>query len=116
MAQAMAIAQLTQLHISIPASGAPPGQVQYFPGGMSTWGLTSPRRVSFASDVTVLGGAPPLDNSPDIVLHDPVCPEIVDKDDMDIVCATTDINCPYCPTSTGVSAVLMATRRVECGW
>ena len=35
--RAMAIAQLTQLNISIPASGAPPGQVpaECFPGGTS---------------------------------------------------------------------------------
>ena len=74
----MAIAQLTQLRISIPVSGASPGQVpeECFPGGTSSQGLTSPRRVLFASNVTVLGGAPPQDNSPDIVLHDPLCPEI----------------------------------------
>ena len=56
--RAMAIAQLTQLNILIPASGVPPGQVpaECFPGGTSARELTSPRRVSFASDVTVLGG------------------------------------------------------------
>ena len=54
--QAMAITQLTQLRISIPASGASPGQVpeECFPGGTSSRELTSPRRASFASDVTVL--------------------------------------------------------------
>ena len=87
--RAMAIAQLTQLHISIPASGAPPGQVpeEYFPGGTSSRELTSPCRVSFASDITVLCGAPPLDKSPDIILHE-------DEDDMDTVCATTDARVP----------------------
>ena len=47
--------------ISIPASGAPPGQVpaDCFPGGAPSQELTSSRRVSFASDVTVLGDAPP---------------------------------------------------------
>ena len=72
--RAMAIAQLTELHISIPESGAPPGQVPEvcFPVSTSSRGLTSPRHVYFANDVTVLDGAPPLDNSPDIVLHDPL--------------------------------------------
>ena len=96
VARAMAIAQLTQLHISIPASEAPPGQVpaECFPGGTSSQGLTSPRRVSFASNVTLLGGAPPLVNSPDIILHEPLRPEIVDEDDMDTGCATTDTPAP----------------------
>ena len=41
--RAMAIAQLTQLKISIPASGAPPGQVtaDCFPGGAPSQELTS---------------------------------------------------------------------------
>ena len=51
-------------------------------------GTDEPRCVSFASDITV------LDNSLDIVLHDPLCPDIVDEDDMDTVCATTDITAP----------------------
>ena len=70
----MAITQLTQQRISIPASGAPPDQVpaECFPGGTSSQGLTSPRRVSFASSVTVLGDAPPLVHSPDIIVHDPL--------------------------------------------
>ena len=44
MARAMAIAQLTHMHISIPASGAPPGQVpeECFPRGMSSLRLTDP--------------------------------------------------------------------------
>ena len=53
--RAMAIAQLKRahLHISIPASGAAPGQVpeQCFPGGTPSQGLMDPCRVSFASDV-----------------------------------------------------------------
>ena len=46
--RAMAIAQLTQLHISILASGMPPGQVpaECFPGGVSARELTSPRSAS----------------------------------------------------------------------
>ena len=99
----MAIAQLTQLHISIPASGAPPGQVseECFPNGMSTRGLTNPRRVSFTSDVMVLGGAPPLNKSPDILLHDPVCPEIDDEDDMVTVCATPNAPIPVVRPAPG---------------
>ena len=94
--RAMAIAQLTQLRISIPASGVPPGQVpeECFPHGTSSQGLTDPRRVSFASDVTILGGAPPMDKSPDFLLHDPVCPEIDEEDEMDTLCATTDAPIP----------------------
>ena len=94
--RAMAIGLLTQLHISIPASGAAPGQVPEvcFPVSTPPQKLTSPRRVSFARDVTVLGGAPPLYNSPDIILHDPPCPEIADEDDMDTIGATTDISAP----------------------
>ena len=55
--RAMVIAQLTHINILIPASGMPPGQVpaECFPGGASTQELPSSRRVSFASDVTVLG-------------------------------------------------------------
>ena len=65
--RAMAIAQLTQLRISIPASGAPSGQVpaNCFPGGAPSQDMTSSRRVSFASSVTVLGDAPPPVRSPD---------------------------------------------------
>ena len=57
----MAIAQLTHLRISIPASGAPPGQVaaDCYPGGVPSQDLPSSRRVSFPEDVTVLGDAPP---------------------------------------------------------
>ena len=49
----MVIAQLTHLHISIPASGAPPEEVleEYFPRDMPSRGLTDPRRISFASGV-----------------------------------------------------------------
>ena len=90
--QVMAIAQLTHLHISIPASGVPPGQVpeQCFPRVTCSRELTNPRRVSFASGVTILGGEEPLDASPDILIHDPVCPEITVEDEMDIVSVETD--------------------------
>ena len=101
---AMAIAQLAQLHISIPASGAPLGQVpaECFPGGgTSSQGLTSSRRVSFANGVTVLGEAPPLVHSPDIVLHEPLRPEISEEDDMDTGGATTDTPTPIIPPPPG---------------
>ena len=92
----MAIAQLTQLHISVLASGAPPGQVpeECFPGGASSRGLSSPRRVSFTSDVMVLGGAPPLDKLSDIILHDLLCLDIVGEEKMDTVGAMTSITAP----------------------
>ena len=74
--RAMAVAQLTNLHISIPKSGAPPGEVpvECFPPSVSSRGLTDPRRVSFASEVTVLGDDPILERSRDILIHAPVCP------------------------------------------
>ena len=101
--RAMAIAQLTQLHISIPASGAPPGQVpaECFPGGTSSQELTSPRRVSFASNFTVFGDAPPLVHSPDIIVHEPLRPEIVEEDDMDTGGAMTDTLAPIIPPAPG---------------
>ena len=48
-----------------PCVGAPPGQVpaECFRGATSSQGLSSPRRVSFANDATVLGDAPPLVHS-----------------------------------------------------
>ena len=97
------LAGCTQLRISIPASGASPGQVpeECFPGGTSSRVLTSPRRVSFASDVTVLGGAPPQDNSPNIVLHDPPCPEIAEGDEMDTGGVTEDITATVVPPPPG---------------
>ena len=51
--RAMAIAQLTQLRISIPSSGAPPGEVpaDYFPGADSSAVKIARRRVTFAPDI-----------------------------------------------------------------
>ena len=98
--RAMAIAQLTQLRISVPASGASLGQVPE-ECGTSSWVLTNPHRVSFTSDVTVLGGAPPQDNSPNIVLQDPPCPEIAEGDDMDPDGATEDITTTVVPPPPG---------------
>ena len=91
-----AIAQLTHLHISIPASGAPPGEVpeECFPRGMPSRGLMDHRHVLFTSGVTVLGGEPPLKPSPDIQIHDPVCPDITEEEDMDSMNAVTDVPIP----------------------
>ena len=88
----MAIAQLTQLRISIPASGAPPGLVpaDCYPGGVPSQDLPSSRRVSFAKDVTVLGDAPPPARSggrPVIVPSLPLSPIAPDSAD-DSVTAT----------------------------
>ena len=57
--RAMAIAQLTHLRISIPSSGAPPGQVPAgcFPGGDPHVRPPSQRHVSFADEITMLGDA-----------------------------------------------------------
>ena len=54
--RAMAIAQLTHLRISIPASGAPPGEVpaDCFPGVVPPAGAAVTRRVSFAPEVSIL--------------------------------------------------------------
>ena len=53
----MAIARLTHLKISIPSSGAPPGQVpaECFPGGTPLVPQPRRRHVSFADEVTMLG-------------------------------------------------------------
>ena len=73
--RAMAIAQLTHLRISIPASGAPPGQVpaDCFPGGAPHIQQPYRRRVSFADEVTMLGDAEssvcsPEPESPPLIL------------------------------------------------
>ena len=57
--RAIAIAQITHLRISIPSSGAPPGQVpaECFPGGAPQVRPLSCRHVSFADEVTMLGDA-----------------------------------------------------------
>ena len=60
VARTMAIAQLTQLHITIPASGSVAEAVpeDCFPPVPLPRALVSSRRVSFASEVTILGTAP----------------------------------------------------------
>ena len=62
--------------------------------GTPSRGLTDPHRVSFASGVTVLGGEPPLEQSPDIQIHDPVCPDITEEDEMDSMNAVPDVPIP----------------------
>ena len=63
----MAITRLTHLRISVPASGAPPGQLpaDCYPGGAPPKNRPSPRHVSFAEDVTVLGDVSPSVCSPE---------------------------------------------------
>ena len=53
----MAIARLTHLRISIPASGVPPGRVpsDCYPGGAPRRNRPGSHRMSFDDDVTVLG-------------------------------------------------------------
>ena len=98
--RAMAIVQLTHLHISIPASGSARGAIpeECFPPVPLPWVSADPRRVSFASEVTVLGVAPESEQSPDqvpgdlmeIQIHDPVCPDIPEEDTMDVSTEVSD--------------------------
>ena len=110
----MTIAQLTHLHISIPASGAPLGEVpeECFPRDTPSRGLTDPHCVSFASGVTILSGQPPLEQSPDFQIHDPVCPDITEEDEMDIMNAEPNVPIPVLRPPSRVSAIFMATGGV----
>ena len=94
--RAMAIAQLTQLKISIPASGAPPGQVpaDCFPGGAPSQELTSSRRVSFVSSVTVLGDAPPPVHPPESGVQELLRSAVAEEDEIYTVGGTTIIPPP----------------------
>ena len=62
---AMAIARLTHLRISIPSSGAPPGQVpaECFPEETAPVSQSRCRRVSFADEVTMLSAEDSLECS-----------------------------------------------------
>ena len=70
---------------------------------------TGPRRVSFASVVTVLGVAPDSEQSPDrvpvdlpdIPIHDPVCPDIPEEDDMDVSIEVSGVPVPVLPPPLG---------------
>ena len=94
--RAMAVAQLTNLHISILVSGASPGEVpeDYFSASCAFPGADGPRRVSFASGITVLGDDPLLEQSPDITIHAPVFPDVAEDDDMDGVEAVLEVAVP----------------------
>ena len=91
--RAMAIAWLTHLWISIPASGAPPSHVpaDCFPGGAPRKNRPGSLRVSFADDVTMLGVMSPSVCLP--VLEEPtplVSPVVVD----DVVIPEGETNGP----------------------
>ena len=77
--RAMAIAKLTQLRISIPSSGAPPGQVpvECFPGGPPHVRPPSRRHVSFADEVTLLGDVETQVCSPEADLPPLILPVVV---------------------------------------
>ena len=85
--------------------------------------MADPRRVSFVSGVTVLGGEPTLEQSPDqisvhrqdIQIHDPVCPDIPEEDDMDISIAKSDVTIPVLRPPPEVSAIFMAVEGVGTG-
>ena len=77
--QAMAIARLTHLRISIPSSGAPPGQVPVgcFPEATAPVSQSRRRRVSFAEEVTTLNA----EESPEFSLVSPplILPVVVEE-------------------------------------
>ena len=54
----------------------------------------SPVACHSPSGVTILGGEPSLEQSPDIQIHDPVCPDITEDDQMDIINAEPDVHVP----------------------
>ena len=64
-------------------------------------GLTSPRRVSFASSVPVLGDPPPPVHSPDISAQESLRSAVVEEDDMDTGGGTTDTSAPIIPPPPG---------------
>ena len=111
VSRAMAIAQLTHLRISVPVSGAPPGQVPADPGGVPSQDRPSSHRVSFADDVTVLGDAPPPASSPErgtpTLLDSTVAEDdvITPMGEM-ITCSDTSPH--HYPTSTGIFEIFMA--------
>ena len=76
--RAMAIAKLTHLRISIPSSGALPGQVpvECFPGGTPHVWPPSSRHVSFADEVTLLGDAETQVRSPEADLPPLILPVV----------------------------------------
>ena len=109
--RAMTIAQLTHLHISVPASGSSPRAVpeECFPSVSLPRVSADSRRVSFASAITVQGAAPDSEQSPDRVpvdlpairIHGLVCPGIPEEDDMDISVEVSDVPVPVLPPPPG---------------
>ena len=110
VARAITITQLTQLHITIPASGSvtEPVPEDCFPPVPLPRALVSSRRISFACEVTVLGTAPePTSLGPpalpdpvpvdllDIQIHEPVYTLFPEKDTMDVstVVSKPDFRC-----------------------
>ena len=82
VSRAMAIAQLTHLQISVPASGAPPGQVpaDCYPGGAPHTKRPSPRHVSCAEEVTMLGDVSPSVCSPEQGTPTQLVPAVTEED------------------------------------
>ena len=78
----MAIARLTHLRISTPASGAPPGHVpaDCYPGGAPRKNRPGSLRVSFADDVTLLGEVSPSVCSPVLGKPAPIVSAVVVDD------------------------------------
>ena len=78
-------------HFNPCVGGAPE---ECFPRDTPSCGLTDPCRISIASGVTILGGEPPLEQSPDILIHDPVFPDVAEEDEIDILGADPDVPIP----------------------
>ena len=96
----MAIAQLTHLHISVPASAVPE---ECFPSVPLSRVSEDSRRVFFASAIMVLVADPdrvPVD-LPAIQIHDPVYPGIPEEDDMDVSFEVSDAPVPMLPPPPG---------------
>ena len=120
---AMAIAQLTHLHISIPASGALPGAVPQdcFPSVQLSRVSADSRQVSFASAITILGAEPDSEQSPErvpvdrptIQIHDPACPDIPEEDDMDVSSEVSDVPMAVLPPPPGFEQFSLPTA---VGW
>ena len=118
----MAIAQLTQLHITIPGSGSGTAAVpqECVPPVPLPRALTLPRRVTFAREVTVLGTTPessairestslcfpalpepvPVDLQ-DIQIHEPVYALFPEEDSMDVSTTVSKRDCPLLPALLG---------------
>ena len=94
--RAMAIAQLTHLRISIPESGAPPGEVpaDCFPGAVTSADAAAPRRVSFSPEVSILTEEMPSEPA------DTAFP----PDDRDVT-MTDDAIRPPAPPATSIKTV-----------